>query len=86
MNSYQTENTQINLLAGVTDGASALDRYRIVISLAAVVPYIASHAANAEIISTLWCQLLNIFAVRSVFLPPLCGATLKQGSDCLAVI
>lgn len=46
----QTVNTQINLLAGVIDGASALDQIHIVISIAAAVPYLVSHAANPEMI------------------------------------
>lgn len=59
-NNYQTVNMQINLLAGVIDGASALDQYHIVIFIAATVPYIVSHAANPQMISLLRCQLLNI--------------------------
>lgn len=58
---YQTVNTQINLLAGVIDGASALDQYHKVIFITAAVPYIVSHAANPEMILILRCQLLNIF-------------------------
>lgn len=38
VNNYQTVNTQINLLAGVIDGASALDQYNIVILIAVAVP------------------------------------------------
>lgn len=59
-NNYQTVNTQINLLAGVIDGASAFGQYHMVIVIAAAVPYILSHAANPEMILILGCQSLNL--------------------------
>lgn len=55
-----TVNTQINLLAGVINGASALDQIQIGISIAAAMSYFVSHAANPEMILVLRCQLLNI--------------------------
>lgn len=46
-NNYQMVNTQINSLAGVIDGTSALDQQHIVIfTAAAPVPYIVSPVAN----------------------------------------
>lgn len=50
----KTVNTDINLLAGVTDGTSALDQNHIVILVATVVP-VVNHAVNPEMILILRC-------------------------------
>lgn len=68
MNEYQNVNTQIILLAGVIDWASAPDQYRVVIFIAVAVPYAVDHEANSEIISILRCQLLNVCTGQTVVL------------------
>lgn len=64
---HQTVNTQINLLAGVIDGAAALDQYHMVIFIATAVPYIVSHAAKSEMILSTCVSVVSVYIYIFIF-------------------